>query len=179
MQDEIWKDVQGYEGFYQVSSFGRVKSLARVVKRRTSNYKVKELVLKHCVNNKGYRMVSLTKNSKGRSKEIHKLVAIAFLNHTPCGYKKVVNHINHNKLDNRVDNLEIISNRENTNQIHLPSASKYVGVVKHKDSPSWYARIRVNGKKKYLGAFKEEYDAHLACQAELKRIGEAYEINYD
>ena len=79
---EIFKDVKGYEGLYQVSDLGRVKSLARldVLGRR-----VREKILKNAVNAKGYLIVNLAKSSKSNVKYIHQLVAVAFLGHEPKG----------------------------------------------------------------------------------------------
>ena len=103
---------------------------------------------------------------------VHKLVAIAFLNHTPCGNKLVINHKDFNISNNRLCNLEIITNRENCNRKHIPSYSNYTGVQWCKSKNRWRSRIQVNGKDKHLGYFKNEYDAHLAYQKELQKINE-------
>lgn len=159
MKNEIWKTIEGFED-YQVSNFGRVKSLKRC----------KELILKQSIDSRGYYIISLCKNSKKPTKSIHQLVAIAFLEHKVCGYKLVVNHKDFNRLNNQVDNLEIISSRENVNQKHLKSTSKYVGVSLHKQTKKWASNIHINGKQYYLGLFNNEYDAHLAYESKLKEI---------
>lgn len=100
MQEEIWKDVPSYEGLYEVSSLGNIKSL----RRNKILYPSKE---------HGYLKTSLRKDGKQRHFSIHQLVAMAFLGHEPCGHKVVVDHINENKLDNRIENLQIITNKEN------------------------------------------------------------------
>ena len=105
MLKEVWKDIEGYEGFYQVSNLGRVKSLKRTFIRsdgKTKTFQGK--VLKHNVNPKGYKYVNLSCQSKIYSIRIHRLVAKAFLenpNNYPC-----INHIDENKLNNNIENLE-------------------------------------------------------------------------
>lgn len=103
---EIWKDIQGYEGIYQVSSHGRVRSLDRIVERKGSsgNFFVKGRVLTQSDDTHGYMKVNLTKHDQKRTFKVHRLVAIHFLdnpNNLPC-----VNHKDENKLNNNVDNLE-------------------------------------------------------------------------
>ena len=99
MQEEIWKDVPGYESLYQVSSLGRVKSLQRYVNNNGGKQLLKERLLKFGLS-KGYYNVVLYKNKKNKNIKVHKLVAMAFLNHKPNGYELVIDHINNNKLDN-------------------------------------------------------------------------------
>lgn len=162
--EEIWKDINGYEKIYQISNLGTVKSLDRI---SPDGRKLKGVILKKAIS-LGYHYVNLTKNGIGVKHRIHKLVAIYFLNHTPCKYDIVVNHKDFNRQNNRVDNLELISVRENTNQEHLPSVSNYIGVVWHKKNSKWQSQIRINGKRKYLGCFENEFEAHLAYQNALK-----------
>ena len=160
MKKEEWKPIPNYEGLYEISSYGRVKSL------RFN----KELILKLRIGTKHYQNVGLNKNKIRSTREIHQLVAEAFLNHKPCGLKLVVDHINNNKLDNRVDNLRVITQRENTNRKHINSSSKYIGVCFDATNKKWKAAIRINGKQTYLGLFTEEYDAYLAYQNKLNSL---------
>lgn len=98
---EVWKDCKGYEGRYQVSSQGRIWSV------------VSQCYLKQKLTNSGYCEVGLTaKNGKMKSERIHRLVAIAFLDN-PNNYP-VVNHLNGIKTDNRIENLEWTTVKENT-----------------------------------------------------------------
>ena len=125
---EKYKDIPGYEGRYQVSNFGKVVSLRKIIQKSNgAKYLMAKRVLKPTVNHKGYYMVKLYLKGNGKVYKVHQLVAMAFLNHKPCGMKLVVNHIDFNKTNNRVTNLEIVTNRENTNKIHRKSTSKYVG----------------------------------------------------
>src|SRR5690554_8016384 len=114
---EIWKDIKGYEGYYQVSNLGRVKGLERYVNHSNGGLRLlKSKIIKQGVVANGYLGVSLSKEGVIKSKRVHTLVAISFLNHTPCNHKIVVDHINGNKKDNRLINLELVSMRENTNR---------------------------------------------------------------
>ena len=163
---ENFRDIKGYEGSYQVSNLGRVKSLKR--KNARGNI-ICERILKPIINQCGYYIVSLC-NVKRKNYQIHQIEAIAFLNHVPCGYKLVVDHIDNNKLNNYLPNLRIITNRENTNRKHLKSSSKYVGIHWHKQRKKWQAQIYINGKLKHLGLFTDELKASKAYQIELNKL---------
>lgn len=114
MDKEIWKDIEGYEGLYQVSNFGRVKSLERIMyDDKGYKHPVKEKIIVGSKNHKGYLYVNLMKNSKVLRKAVHRLVAQAFIsnpNNFPC-----VNHKDENKINNVVGNLEWVTYKENTN----------------------------------------------------------------
>lgn len=107
---EIWKDVEGYEGIYQVSTYGRVKSLAREVTDLFGAKMIEERIIGHCESSK-YYTVSLYKNNAGESTSVHRLVAKTFIpnpENKPC-----VNHIDGNKHNNHVENLEWVTYSEN------------------------------------------------------------------
>lgn len=112
--EEIWKDIPNYEGLYQVSDLGNVRSLDRVVKGKAGCKKrIKGKVLKRNLDKSGYPHVNLSKDSKLKTFTVHQLVCICFLNHKPNGCKMVVDHINEIRTDNRVSNLRIITHQEN------------------------------------------------------------------
>ena len=101
---EIWKDIKNYEGLYQISNLGRVKSLERKVKNKNGYRVVNEKILKPILNNKGYYTYGLRKNSKLEQFLLHRLIGENFLenkNNYPC-----INHKDGNKLNNNIDNLE-------------------------------------------------------------------------
>lgn len=113
---EFWKDIEGYEGLYQISSFGRVKSLKYG----------KERILKPLVDKDGYLLAILCKEGKTKNHKIHRLVASAFLpnpNNYPC-----INHKDENKQNNCVDNLEWCTVKYNINYgTRTEKCSKKVG----------------------------------------------------
>lgn len=113
---EIWKDIAGYEGLYQVSNVGRVRSLKRSVFVRNRNkYKtLKGSIKTGCYELKnGYHVVSLYKDGIGKRFFTHRLVAVAFLEN-PLNLPQV-NHKDENKKNNSVDNLEWCDAKYNTN----------------------------------------------------------------
>lgn len=113
MEREIWKDIEGYEGIYQVSNYGRVKGLERVVSNFTGRMIVPSRILKPQANHKGYLTVHLSQGAKNNKRiPIHRLVAIAFIPN-PDNLPQV-NHKNEDKLDNCVDNLEWCTNLYNS-----------------------------------------------------------------
>ena len=110
MEQEIWKDIHGYEGLYQVSNMGRVKSLSHVILRSNGfPQSFGERILSPR-NSNGYRCVSLCRVTK-KTFYVHRLVADAFIPN-PNGYKEI-NHKNEDKADNRVENIEWCSRRYN------------------------------------------------------------------
>lgn len=111
---EVWKPVVGYEGLYEVSSEGRVKSLSRVVKApRNTTRLLGERLLTPTTEKEGYKVVGLRVNGKLSQKRVHRLVAEAFLNNPE--EKTQVNHINEIKSDNKLSNIEWSTSKENSN----------------------------------------------------------------
>ena len=106
---EVWKPIQGYEGWYEISNFGNVRSVPREVIQNhwqggVSVYKMPGRTLKPGVNPNGYCHIDLHRNGKIQRFSIHRLVAIHFIEN-PCGYP-IVNHIDADPSNNRADNLE-------------------------------------------------------------------------
>ena len=111
---EIWKDIPNYEGLYRASNLGRVKSLSRFRKGKNSSLaSVKEKILKPLINSNGYYKVELCKNSIKKKYYVHRLVYEAFNGQIPEGLQ--VNHINEIKTDNRLENLNLMTCKENIN----------------------------------------------------------------
>jgi hypothetical protein len=101
--EEVWKDIKGFEGAYQISSLGRVRSLP-------GKYR-KELIRKLVPDKDGYLECMLCEKGKYTHKKVHRLVGEAFIKN-PFG-KKEINHKNGNRADNRIENLEWVSRKEN------------------------------------------------------------------
>ncbi len=162
---ENWRSIYNYEGIYEVSDLGRVRSLDRFNSR---GYRRKGNILKQSDNGQGYLRVGLCKENKLSVKKVHQLVAVAFLGHTPCGHKVVVDHIDNDKFNNKLSNLNLTTQRNNCSKDKKGGTSKYVGVSWHTASSRWRAQIKIKGKAKHLGNFTNEVDAHNAYQEALK-----------
>lgn len=109
---EEWRDIEGYEGLYQVSNYGRVKSLERTICEKGGKVrKVSEKILKQILGKNGYFGVGLSKNGISKRTNIHRLVAEAFITN-PNKYN-FVNHKDECKTNNFVDNLEWCTNEYN------------------------------------------------------------------
>ena len=107
---EIWKDIEGDEGLYQISNLGRVKSLGRI---DNNNHKVKERVLKILSDKDGYSLINLYKNGKIKTHRVHRLVAIAFIEN-PNNYP-MINHLDENPKNNNMENLQWCTAKQNNN----------------------------------------------------------------
>lgn len=111
---EIWKDIKGYEGLYQISNLGNVKSLDRnYIRKNGRNHHTKETIRAQSKNLKGYSFVRLSKNNNSKIKYIHRLVAEHFIPNPQM--LPQVNHKDENKDNNCVGNLEWCTNVYNCN----------------------------------------------------------------
>ena len=157
---EIYKSIKGFDK-YEVSNLGNVRSLNYKRTGKIRNIKLQ----KH---NEGYLKVSLRKDNKSINYFVHQLVAIAFLNHN-INSNMVVNHINEDRSDNKIVNLEVVTYSENYKHSKDKSktTSKYFGVYFNKNSMKYITQIHINKKIIHLGHFETEEEANdfynLAC----------------
>lgn len=155
---ETWKDIENYKGHYQISNLGRVKSIK----------KEQHKILSQGLCGSGYLVVALCLNSISKTKMVHRLVAESFLG---CNSDMQVNHIDENKLNNNLSNLEYVSGRVNIQKYYSTrvNTNKKVGATFNKATNKWRSFIRVNGKQVYLGAFVNELEAAKAYQEAIKK----------
>ena len=158
---EIWKDVIGYEGYYQVSNFGNIKSLYIQGLKG-------ERVLKPCKDGFGYLIITLCKNNTKKTKKIHIMVCESFLDHRTGGFKFVIDHIDSCKTNNNLSNLRIVTQRENSSKERTIKSGLPAGVTR--SGKYFMSRITVDKFRKYLGTFKTILDAENAYNNELKII---------
>lgn len=152
---EIWKDIVGYEGLYQVSNLGRVKSLNY---RRSGKEKIMSLKI-----NKGYQFVALTKDKKIKCFYVHRIVWEAFKGPIPNGM--VINHKSESPSQNNIENLECITQKDNCN---YGSRNKIISSLKKGKEP-WNKGFKHSeeSKKKMSEALKKSW----AKRKALKEIG--------
>lgn len=173
LKKEIWKDIPGYEGLYQVSNHGRIKSLKKFVKHPTGSVKILKSKILRLSKIHGYEKVELWKNGKNKIFRVHRLVALVFIKN-PNNLKEV-NHKDGNKTNNHVSNLEWVNARENqTHSLNKKeTSSKYIGVTYKKGNKIkvWCSRLWLQKKSIHLGYFETEEEAHQAYLSALKEHG--------
>ncbi len=170
--EEIWKDIVGYEGWYQVSSEGRVRSLDREVKHNYGGIAIKKgKILTPRPNLTNHCQVTLCVNNKRYYPFVHRLVWEAFNGPIPDGMQ--INHIDENPLNNRLDNLNLMTPKENTNwgtcierraKIHSESMK---GKYTYADNPNAKAVVQYDKE----GNIIKEFDC-------LKSAADYYNICY-
>lgn len=146
--EEVWKDIAGYEGLYQVSNYGNVRSVDRYTKTSNSVRFYKGRLMKQEQNRNGYMQVSLCKNGNYKCFLVHRLVAKAYISNP----KKLpeVNHKDENKENNNVCNLEWVTRIEN--EMHGTKKERQSNTMKHP-----IVQYNLNGK--YLKEWKSASDA--------------------
>jgi hypothetical protein len=118
--NELWKDIPGYVGYYQISDLGRVRGLERESFNGVGSYTIKSKILKeHPGGKMGYMGVSLCKEGKPKTFRVHVLAALTFLGERPEGYH--VGHLDGNPTNNRASNLRYLTVKENIQQSYKDS----------------------------------------------------------
>ena len=176
---EEWKDIKGYEGKYQISSFGNVRSLYDVNQyKNTKRIKILKLGQRN-----GYSVINLCKNGKRKSFQIHRLVAEAFIPNEKND--EIVNHIDEDKKNNNVNNLEWCTQLKNVkHSLHQrinksvnrvgSTGEKYICKRTRGNKSYFELNVYMNGKKHYLGKFYNIQDAIKVREKFLKIIDKNY-----
>jgi hypothetical protein len=164
---EQWKDIPDYEGLYQVSDLGRIKSLEKPRKKSTNNPNsfVRERIMKGSLG-KRYLCTALYKDGFSKSFLVHHLLSITFLNFKPNMGDIIVDHINNIPTDNRLINLQLITRRHN-NIKDVKSKSEAVGLYER--NGFFNVTISVNGISCGLGNFRDKNEA-------IKKHKEAFDL---
>lgn len=145
---EIWKDIKGYEGIYQVSNFGRVRSLDRKV----HNYTKKGRILKSFDNGRHYQYLSLSDGTNTRKHYVHILVANTFIDN-PNRYEQV-NHKDFNKTNNNVNNLEWVSRTQNVEHYRKSAYSRAVEEGRQSKIRTKFVKRVLMEKDKIINIYK-------------------------
>jgi hypothetical protein len=176
-EPEQWKDIPGYEGLYQISSWGNVRSFDFLVNHYSGVKRVmkgRDLKLSVYAKN-AYYVVVLCKDGLQKRFSVHLLVLECFIGKKPTKKHKG-NHKDLNKLNNYYLNLEWLTIRENTTHYYKSkkTMSNYTGVTYDKSNQRlkrWAARISINNKTKNLGRFLTPEEAHIAYLNALNKYG--------
>lgn len=156
---EVWKDIKGFEGIYQISSLGRLKSLARVILLKNERKYPKKELIRSNVNKYGdYFRVVLSHKQKRKSTYIHYLVAHHFIGNRPSGYH--IHHKNGNKQDNRVVNLEYLSAKTHSVIDCKRNPNKIKGMINYNQNirPKIICQFSKDGV--FIAEFKNGADAY-------------------
>lgn len=151
---EEWRDVPGYDGLYKISDQGNLISIRKG--------KIRQLNPGKTGGGKRYLGTTLIKDGKVKTYLIHQLVAMAFLGYELNGHKIVVDHLNNDGFDNRLENLQLITHSGNLRKNRRPDAiSQHIGVTVNagRSGNKYKAILYINGKALYLGSFKSEVAA--------------------
>lgn len=164
--NEVWVDIPEWVGYYQASNLGRIKSIARKIKKKdgkTENRK--EKIMSLSIKDHGYLQIILRNKNKIKTMRVHRIIMSAF-----NGISELqVDHINGIKVDNRIENLEYVTDRENKKRYHIqhPKTSKHVG-VSFVGNNKYLASITINRKQLSLGRYNCETAAMIAYQKKLQ-----------
>lgn len=166
---ENWRPVTGYEGLYEVSDNGKVRTLGR---SRTDGVRLPIKLLKPLLRKRdGYVVVTIYKDGKAKCAKVHRLVAEAFIGSPPPDF--VPDHRDGDRANNNVSNLHYVSVSRNNREVHKArSATGAVGVfhTNQKSKPPFRVYVTVDYRKKFLGYFDDIASASEARALFLRRL---------
>ena len=172
--NEIWLPIPNYEGLYEISNYGRVKSFLSPPKKNKVNIPLKEgKIINPFYDKKKYLKLHLTKNKNPKTFLVHRLVMLAFVGES----KLAVDHIDGNKENNHLSNLRYCTNRENSIYHYEKKSDKSstkVGVSYNKQHRKWRSYIIINRKQIHLGYFNSEEEAekkYLEAKENIVNLG--------
>ncbi len=145
----LFNEIPGYEGYYEIDRKGSVRSIKRVIKTEKGNITINSKNIKPRNNNNGYLEIRLSKDGKTKTKFIHRLLAMTYINN--INNKPEVNHINGTKLDNRLDNLEWVTKSENMQHAYKTGLIRPKGIkVIDKVTGEEFTSIKLAAKKRNI-----------------------------
>jgi hypothetical protein len=159
---EVWKIIPEFEN-YMVSNLGNVRSKRKLLNPTTNLH--------------GYKVVSLHNKGVKKQKKVHQLVALCFLNYQFENHSLVIDHVNGVKTDNKVENLQLITQRQNKSKDSPKITCSKTGVYLQKKTGRFTAMIYIKNTYKYLGSFKTEEEASDYYQKALKEFSETGIVN--
>lgn len=166
---EVWKDIKGYEKYYKVSNKGRIKSLTRKVNdfRGENTKTVNERILKQQIRN-GYYVVQLRKKGIRKSYQVHRLVAESFIPNP--NNKEIINHLDYNPKNNKVENLAWCTQKENVN--YSIDRMKHRKSITHTNTGERYIYYRKSSGVYRLVIDKKEYGSSKTLEEAIKKRDE-------
>ena len=139
---EIWKDIEGYEGWYQISNYGNIKSVDRIIEYKNGAIRsLKGKILKTTTGTPGYYITDIHKKGNVNRVSIHRLIGIAFIPNPHA--KPCINHKDGNKINNHVDNLEWVTYRENLTHAYSMGLSNVCPGENHQNAKLNPLQVRV------------------------------------
>jgi hypothetical protein len=173
--NEEWRNIKDYEGYYQISNLGNVKSLHRVVARRNHPpHTTKEKILALTPDSKGYFIVYLHKGIR-KGHLVHKLVWDAFGNETKKDKTIRIDHKDDNRQNNKIDNLQLLANRENCYKGWVAKGKKEpIGVTLDRTKKKYVANIQLAGRRIFLGTYNNIEEASKKYQDTLLAFNGTY-----
>lgn len=169
---EIWLPIKGYEGKYEISNFGRAKSLAKEWLSGHVKRIKPDTIFRPGSDKRGYFAITLRKDNKSTTFKIHHLVWDHFGDRPRNGRKLQVDHKDENKQNNHIDNLQLLTNRQNVHKSLLINKTNDLplGVIRVKQTTKYLAKIKLNGKTKFLGYYKTIAEAQQVYNNKLEEI---------